>query len=296
MEQGTVDLLKEMNLGDRMMREGLIHDGVEIRFNGRGHRIDFKELTGRSITIYAQQEVVKDLIAARLDAGGEIFFETEDVTVHDASRPVGSHMMTGPEGTLEIGDDVAIAHGAAIAALERVEIGSGARIGPLVVIMDTDFHVAGDRAAPHETSPVTIGAATRIGSRVTILRGARIGAGAVVEAGSVVSGEVPPGARVAGVPARVKEEVFVGVGGADVPLVVMRALGLPSPPALDAGPSEVPQWDSLGALKLLLALEDAYSISLTEDDVARAASVAELSSIVARALARAAETARAAIR
>ena len=83
LEQGTVDLLKEMNLGDRMMREGLIHDGVEIRFNGRGHRIDFKELTGRSITIYAQQEVVKDLIAARLDAGGEIFFETEDVTVHD---------------------------------------------------------------------------------------------------------------------------------------------------------------------------------------------------------------------
>jgi p-hydroxybenzoate 3-monooxygenase len=83
LEQGTVDLLKEMNVGDRMMREGLIHDGVEIRFNGRGHRIDFKELTGRSITIYAQQEVVKDLIAARLAAGGEIFFETEDVSVHD---------------------------------------------------------------------------------------------------------------------------------------------------------------------------------------------------------------------
>jgi p-hydroxybenzoate 3-monooxygenase len=83
LEQGTVDLMKEMNLGDRMIREGLIHDGVEIRFNGRGHRIDFKELTGRSITIYAQQEVVKDLIAARLEEGGEIFFEIEDVSVHD---------------------------------------------------------------------------------------------------------------------------------------------------------------------------------------------------------------------
>jgi acetyltransferase-like isoleucine patch superfamily enzyme len=210
-----------------------------------------------------------------------------------ASRPVRSHMVTGPEGRLEIGDDVAIAHGAAIAAFERVQIGDGARLGPLVLIMDTDFHVAaGDRAERHETSPITIGARTRIGSRVTILRGARIGDGAVVEAGSVVSGEVPPGARVSGVPARVKEEVFVGAGGADVPLVVMRALGLPSPPSLDAGPFALPQWDSLGALKLLLALEDAFSVSLAEDDVARAVNVADLASMVARARARAAEAVR----
>jgi p-hydroxybenzoate 3-monooxygenase len=83
LEQGTVDLLTEMGVGDRMKREGLIHDGVEIRINGCGHRIDFKELTGRSITIYAQQEVVKDLIAARLEAGSEILFETEKVSVHD---------------------------------------------------------------------------------------------------------------------------------------------------------------------------------------------------------------------
>ena len=66
-----------------MKREGLVHNGVEVRFRGRGHRIDFKELTGRSITIYAQQEVVKDLIAARVEAGARIFFETEDVSVHD---------------------------------------------------------------------------------------------------------------------------------------------------------------------------------------------------------------------
>jgi p-hydroxybenzoate 3-monooxygenase len=83
LEQGTVDLLVEMGVGERMKREGLIHDGVEIRFREQGHRIDFKALTGRGITIYAQQEVVKDLIAARLGAEGEIFFEAEDVTVHD---------------------------------------------------------------------------------------------------------------------------------------------------------------------------------------------------------------------
>ena len=83
LEQGTVDLLTEMGLGERMKREGLIHGGVEIRFRGQGHRIDFKELTGRGITIYAQQEVVKDLIAARLEAGGDLLFEVENVAVHD---------------------------------------------------------------------------------------------------------------------------------------------------------------------------------------------------------------------
>jgi p-hydroxybenzoate 3-monooxygenase len=83
LEQGTVDLLTETGVGDRMKREGLIHNGVEIRFREQGHRIDFKALTGRGITIYAQQEVVKDLIAARLGAGAEIFFESEAVTIHD---------------------------------------------------------------------------------------------------------------------------------------------------------------------------------------------------------------------
>jgi p-hydroxybenzoate 3-monooxygenase len=83
LEQGTVDLLMKMGLGERMKREGLIHDGVEIRFREQGHRIDFKALTGRGIMIYAQQEVVKDLIAARLAAEGNIFFEAENVTIHD---------------------------------------------------------------------------------------------------------------------------------------------------------------------------------------------------------------------
>ncbi len=83
LEQSTVDLMTEMGVGERMRREGLIHDGVEIRFREQGHRIDFKALTGRGITIYAQQEVVKDLIAARLGADSEIYFEAEGVTVHD---------------------------------------------------------------------------------------------------------------------------------------------------------------------------------------------------------------------
>jgi p-hydroxybenzoate 3-monooxygenase len=90
LEQGTVDLLTELGLADRLHREGLIHHGIELRFDGRGHRIPFDELAeGRAITIYGQQEVVKDLIAARLDAGGPLLFEVDDVSLHgiDSDEP-----------------------------------------------------------------------------------------------------------------------------------------------------------------------------------------------------------------
>ncbi len=60
-----------------------MHRGIEFRFNGRTHRIDFEELVGRTITVYAQHEVIKDLIAARLATGGNIVFEAADVSVHD---------------------------------------------------------------------------------------------------------------------------------------------------------------------------------------------------------------------
>jgi p-hydroxybenzoate 3-monooxygenase len=85
LEQGTVELLTEMGVGDRLKREGLVHHGVEFRFRGQGHRIDFQDLVGRSITIYAQQEVVKDLVAARLAAGGQMVFEAQDASVHDVT-------------------------------------------------------------------------------------------------------------------------------------------------------------------------------------------------------------------
>jgi p-hydroxybenzoate 3-monooxygenase len=90
LEQTTVDLLDEAGVADRLHREGLVHEGLELRFDGRRHRIDLAELTGgRAITVYGQQEVVKDLIAARLDAGGELLFEVRDVALDDleSERP-----------------------------------------------------------------------------------------------------------------------------------------------------------------------------------------------------------------
>ena len=79
-----MDLLSEIGVGERMKREGLIHHGIELRFNGRGHRIDFGGLTGgKGITIYSQHEVVKDLTNARIAAGGHVLFEVEDVSVNE---------------------------------------------------------------------------------------------------------------------------------------------------------------------------------------------------------------------
>ena len=83
LEQNTVDLMGELGVGERMAREGLVHEGIYLRRPGVTERIDIAGLTGRRITIYGQQEVVKDLIAARLERGGEIRFGVTGTAVHD---------------------------------------------------------------------------------------------------------------------------------------------------------------------------------------------------------------------
>jgi p-hydroxybenzoate 3-monooxygenase len=91
LEQGTVDLLNATGVGARMMKEGHIHHGIELQFNGRRHRIDMHDLTGgKKITVYAQHEVIKDLVAARLEAGAKIYFNVKDVCLHqiETSSPI----------------------------------------------------------------------------------------------------------------------------------------------------------------------------------------------------------------
>ena len=88
LEQGTADLLRRIGAGERMDREGIVHHGVELQFDGTRHRIDLTGLTGASLVIYGQTEVVKDLIAIRLDAAEPLLFEVSDVTVRDLdARP-----------------------------------------------------------------------------------------------------------------------------------------------------------------------------------------------------------------
>jgi p-hydroxybenzoate 3-monooxygenase len=84
LEHGTVNLLTDMGLGERMQREGAVHHGIELRFDGEGHRIPLTELTnGRSIVLYPQHEVLKDLIAARVEQEGQILFNVSKVQLVD---------------------------------------------------------------------------------------------------------------------------------------------------------------------------------------------------------------------
>ena len=84
LEQGTVDLMNKIGAGERMMKEGFHHEGIILRFDGRDERIDFPSLTGgKAVMIYAQHDVNKDLIKTRLETGGDIRFESKDVSVYD---------------------------------------------------------------------------------------------------------------------------------------------------------------------------------------------------------------------
>ncbi|MER5854317.1 4-hydroxybenzoate 3-monooxygenase [Streptomyces sp900105245] len=104
LEQGTADVLRAVGAGERMDREGLRHDGIELRFDGRRHRVDFPGLTGgRSVTVYAQTEVCKDLVALQTEEGGPLLFEAEALAVEGAEgdRPRVPFRHRGVEQVLE---------------------------------------------------------------------------------------------------------------------------------------------------------------------------------------------------
>ncbi|MET7368845.1 4-hydroxybenzoate 3-monooxygenase [Streptomyces sp. NPDC005566] len=103
LEQSSVDALRASGAGARLDREGIAHDGIELRFDGRSHRVDFPSLTGGSrVWVYAQTEVVKDLIALQLAEGPPLLFEAEAVGVSgaDTDRPVIGYRHGGAERTL----------------------------------------------------------------------------------------------------------------------------------------------------------------------------------------------------
>jgi p-hydroxybenzoate 3-monooxygenase len=98
LEQGTVDLLDGAGVGERMRREGLVHHGIELQFDGERHRIPLSDLAGgRTIVVYGQTEVVKDLIAARIDDDLPLQFEATEVAVHDldGDRPRITYLADG---------------------------------------------------------------------------------------------------------------------------------------------------------------------------------------------------------
>jgi p-hydroxybenzoate 3-monooxygenase len=104
LEQRTADLLVEAGVGERLQREGIVHQGIHLQFDGERHRIPLSDLVGgRTIVIYGQTEVVKDLIAARLESGLPLLFEVEDVSVRDleSDRPRIRFRHDGDEQELE---------------------------------------------------------------------------------------------------------------------------------------------------------------------------------------------------
>ncbi len=103
LEHGTVELLTELGLADRLDREALVHHGIELRFDGTPHRIPLTDLTGRNVYIYGQQEMVKDLIAAWLSKGGRILFDAEATAIEGlkTDKPAVRYLRDGQLETLE---------------------------------------------------------------------------------------------------------------------------------------------------------------------------------------------------
>ncbi len=103
LEQGSVEMLEELGVADRMHQLGLVHHGIELGFQHTRHRIDFPTLTGRSVTVYGQHEVVKDLLAAADQRGLPVMFDVTDVTLHglDTDAPCITFMHEGEAGRLE---------------------------------------------------------------------------------------------------------------------------------------------------------------------------------------------------
>lgn len=102
-EHGVADVLREAGVGERMDRDGLVHHGIELRFDSRAHRVDFTDLVGREVVIYAQTEIVKDLVAQRLADGGRVLFEAAATAVEGAEtdRPRIRYRYNGAEHVLE---------------------------------------------------------------------------------------------------------------------------------------------------------------------------------------------------
>ena len=107
LEQGTVDLMRTAGVGDRMHREGMRHEGIYIAFRGQRHRIDMAGLTGgRAITVYGQNEIVRDLIDARLATGRELYFDVDGVAPHGVDGDAPSIRFTAGGEPHEVACDV----------------------------------------------------------------------------------------------------------------------------------------------------------------------------------------------
>jgi maltose O-acetyltransferase len=142
----------------------------------------------------------RTLCQPRIDNAGTLTLGAH-VLLRSVNVPV--ELAVSPGATLRIGDGCRLNYGVSIAATQRVELGAHVRVGPYVNIVDSDFHDLHRRGQRPPSRPVVIEDHVWIGAKASVLRGVRIGRGAVVGTAAVVTRDVPPFAIVAGVPARV---------------------------------------------------------------------------------------------
>jgi len=106
LEQGTVDILDRAGVGERMHREGLVHEGIEVCFAGNRRRVDFPSVTGgKTVTVYGQTEITRDLMEARRASGGVVIYEAADVAIHDLDTERPRLTYRTDTGTHDLGCD-----------------------------------------------------------------------------------------------------------------------------------------------------------------------------------------------
>lgn len=201
------------------------------------------------------------------------------------SRPIQSHLVAMTGARIVVENDVILSYGLGISAMSEVRIGAGTRIGPFCLIMDNDFHRAGvDRELPGETAPVRVGRNVTIGAHVTLLRGTRIEDGARVMSGSCVSGLVTAQAVVCGIPARGIANEAVRRYGTEVAAVLARVFGLSTPLRPVSQLDVIPGWGAGAAIRLMLALEETFGVTLDGEEIGASRTVADIARQISRAL------------
>jgi maltose O-acetyltransferase len=191
--RGLLQLVREKLERDRALGvSGLLRKGVRFAQEVATAPLYLRGVTRRGAG-------VRTLGRPRVENLGEMYIG-DGTLLRSVNVPV--ELATGPAGKLEIGREVRLNYGVSVAAMGRVYIGDRVRVGPYVLIMDTEFHGAYDRDQMPAPKPIQIEADVWIGAKATILPGVTVGRGSIVGVSSVVSSDVPPFTVVMGIPAR----------------------------------------------------------------------------------------------
>ena len=213
--------------------------------------------------------------------GGQLTIESD---VRLERQPVRGHIDVFRGAHLVLESGVQIGAGFAIACHKSIRIGSLTRLGQFCQILDSDLHVAGNRDSLPKLQPIHVGERVHVGHWCTILPGSVIAAGASVASYSVVSGYVPAGAVVSGNPAMQEPMRLSTDGSLEVTILSIFRTTFESPYdgfSVTTRRDQIAEWNSLGCLRLLAALEGGLGITIDPRGVLLAQSIIEVIDAVA---------------